>query len=92
MRILSLESLFKSGVEILLLLQAKISMSKSPNDVDTLYKNWCNLSKGVNESVNDYIVRVVQFKKDLYGTEKEVYTPESLPGNGGKDLMKSLPP
>ena len=61
MKIPNPESTFKIGVEILLLLQTKIFMSKSPNDVDTLYKNWCNMSKGANESVEDYIARAVQF-------------------------------
>lgn len=61
MKIPNPESTFKIGVEILLLLQTKTSMSKSHNDVDTLYKSWCNISKGANESVEDYIARVVQF-------------------------------
>ena len=39
MNILNPESTSKSGVAILVLLQAKISMSKSPNDIDILYRN-----------------------------------------------------
>ena len=39
LKTLNPESTSKIGVEILLLLQANISMSKSPNDVDILYKN-----------------------------------------------------
>ena len=45
MKILNPDSTSKNGVEILLLLQAKISMSKSPNDIDILYENWCNMAK-----------------------------------------------
>ena len=58
MMILILESVSQNGVEILLLLQAKISISKSSNDVDTLYKNWRNVTEGVNESIESYNTRV----------------------------------
>ena len=51
-------------------------MSKSPNDIDILYRNWCNMAKGKNESAEDYTARAVQFKKDLFGTEKEIKQPE----------------
>ena len=47
-------------------------MSKPPNDIDILYKNWFNMAKGKNESVDDYIARVVQFKKDLHDIEKNI--------------------
>ena len=71
MQIINQDPISKSRVEILVLLQAKISMSKSPNDIDTLYKNWCNIAKGEIKSIEDYITRAVQFKEDLYGTKKE---------------------
>ena len=58
MMILILESVSQNGVEILLLLQAKISISKSSNDVDTLNKNWRNVTEGVNESIESYNTRV----------------------------------
>ena len=76
MNILNPDSTSKSGVAILVLLQAKISISKSPNDIDILYRNWCNMAKGKNEPVEDCTVRAVQFKKDLFGTEKEIQQPE----------------
>ena len=76
MNILNPDSTSKSGVAILVLLQAKISMSKTPNDIDILYRNWCNMAKGKNETVEDYTARAVQFKKDLFGTEKEIKQPE----------------
>ena len=76
MNILNPDSTSKSGVAILVLLQAKISMSKTPNDIDILYRNWCNMAKGKNESVEDYTARDVQLKKDLFGTEKEIKQPE----------------
>ena len=44
MNILNPDSTSKSRVSILALLQAKISMSKSPNDIDILYRNWCNMA------------------------------------------------
>ena len=34
------------------------------------------LAKGKNGSVEDYTARAVQFKKDLFGTEKEIKQPE----------------
>ena len=34
------------------------------------------MAKGKNESVEDYTARAVQFKKYLYGTEKEIKQPE----------------
>ena len=40
MNILNPDSTSKSGVAILVLLQAKISISKTPNDIDILYRNW----------------------------------------------------
>ena len=76
MNILNPDSTSKSGEAILVLLQANISMSKTPNDIDILYRNWCNMAKGKNETVEDYTARVVQFKKDLFGTEKEIKQPE----------------
>ena len=76
MNILNPDFTSKSGVAILALLQAKISMSKSPNDIDILYRNWCNMAKGKNAYVKNYTVRVVQFKKDMFGTEKEIQQPE----------------
>ena len=51
-------------------------MSKSPNNVDSLYKNWCNMSKGGNEDVEDYAARAVQFKNHLHGTENELQLSE----------------
>ena len=39
MNILNPDSTSKSGVAILVLLHAKISMSKTPNDIDILYRN-----------------------------------------------------
>ena len=63
MHILNPDSTSKSGVAILALLQAKIAMSKSLNDSDILYKNWCDIAKDKNESAEDYTVRAVQFKK-----------------------------
>ena len=53
-------------------------MSNSPNDIDTLYKNWCNIAKGEIKSIEDYITRAVQFKEDLYGTKKETQHPEFI--------------
>ena len=70
------DSTSKSGVAILALIKAKISMSKSSNDIHILYKNWCNMAKGKNESVEDYTARAVQFKKNLHRTEKEILQPE----------------
>ena len=78
MKILNPESTSKSGVEIVVLLQAKISMSKSANDIDTLYKNWCNVDEYSNEYVEDYTTRIVRFIKDLQGTEKELKRPEFI--------------
>ena len=79
MNILHRDSTSKSEVAILALLHAKISMSKSLNDIDILlYKNWCNMTKGKNESVGDYTARTVQLKKDLHGTEIEIMQPEFI--------------
>ena len=70
MNILNPDSTSKSGVAILVLLQAKISMSKTPNDIDILCRNWCNMAKGKNESIEDYTARAVQFNKYVFGTGK----------------------
>ena len=78
MKILNLKSTSKSGVEILVLLQAKILMSKSANDIDTLYKNWWNMDEDSNEYLEDYTTRIVRFKKYLQGTEKELKRPEFI--------------
>ena len=55
-----------------------MSMSKSLNVGDTLYKTWCNMTKGTNQLVKDYTVNAAQFNKDLQDTEKEVFTPEFI--------------
>ena len=34
-------------------------MSKSPNDINMLYKNWCDMVKGKNECVEDYTAQAV---------------------------------
>ena len=78
MKILNLKSTSKSGVEILVLLQAKILMSKSANDIDTLYKNWWNMDEDSNEYLEDYTTRIVRFKKYLQGTEKELKRSEFI--------------
>ena len=78
MQIINQDPTSKSRVEILVLLQAKISMSNSPNDIDTLYKNWCNIAKGEIKPIEDYITRAVQFKEDLYGTKMEIQHPEFI--------------
>ena len=68
MKILNPDSTSKSGADILLLLQAKISMSTPPNDIDILYKNWCNMAESVHEYIEDCTTRTVQFKNNLQGT------------------------
>ena len=45
MNTLNPDSASKSRVVILALLRAKISMLKSLNDINTLYRNWCNIAK-----------------------------------------------
>ena len=34
------------------------------------------MTKGKNDTVEDYTTRAVSFKKDLHGTEKEILQPE----------------
>ena len=64
-------------------------MSKYPNDIDILYKNWCNMANGKNESVEDYTAQAMQFK-NIYPVRRKKLNAQNSSENKDKGLGKSL--
>ena len=76
MKILHLNSNNKSGTTVLITIQSNYIVPKSPNEVDILYSQWCNISKGFKESLEDYTARAIEYRLNLDDTDKSITNTE----------------
>lgn len=71
-KILHPDSNNKSGTPVLNTIQYNSIAPKSPNEVDSLYSQWCNISKGSRGSLEDYTAREVEYRLNLDDTDKSL--------------------
>ena len=53
-------------------------MPRSHDEMDAIYKRWCNIAPGHNESIEDYTARAVQFKIDFSDSSKNLDNEEFI--------------
>ena len=76
LKILHPNSNNKSGTTVLITIKSNFIFPKIPNEVDSIYSQWCNISKGFKESLEDYTSRAFQYRLNLDNTDKSITNTE----------------
>ena len=78
MKILHPNSNNKSGTTVILVIRSNSIVPKSPNEVDSLYAQWCAITKESNEYLEDYTTRAVEYRLNLDDTDRSIRNTECV--------------